>query len=389
MIDLLYNGILGAIVLLWVLSLRAKGMGNLIAVLKRWAPAITLCLWAVFVIFAVWYALNFDSFEDMHDIDDAVETAVLSANNGINPYEEFVVPRFKDKYYVGVGWALGPYNYMPVDLLTYIAVDSALGFLGAPLWFVVANMIFAGLAMCLLRDLTRTPWLPFIPLAGTVMLFYSMDNASLTLLLMTGSIYVLNRVENHAEALSLIIMGLAVLTKVYAAIPFLVMLLFFIQSSAVTRNWRRVIEIVLAACISGAVALLVMLPFGISNVLDAAVFFHTSESSRVGTSSGGTLLSELALGSPYFALIGVGLTVVAVALGLWARSLGDRVILVIVTFLLVAVKSSLAPLTVAGLFLALRMNEMADDRRSLSSSPSSSDTDVSTDGSKTAASSDR
>ncbi|GEM_PF-2858218 len=379
MIDIFYNGILGGIILLWVFTLRAKGMGRVIAYLKRLSPAITLCLWAIFVVFAIWYVLNFDSFEDMHDIDDAVEAAVVNADYGINPYEDYVVPRFKGKYFVGVDWTLGPYNYMPLDLLVYIGVESAIGFLDAPIWFVVANMVFAGVAMLMLRDLTSAPWLPFIPLAGTVMLFYSMDNASLTLLFMTCSVYALRKVKGFAEAISLIIMGLAVLTKIYAAIPFLVMLLYFIQSSAAARDWRKLAGVVLAAGVSGVFALLVMMPFGISSVLDAAVFFHTSEASRVGTSSGGTLLSEIALENPYFALIGAGLTAAAVVVGFWCRNMNDRVMLVVVTFLLIAVKSSLAPLTVAGLFLGLRMSEMADERRPSSDSPSSSGTEAVSD----------
>ena len=373
MIDILYNGIFLAIVLLWVLSLRSRGLGRVVAVLKRWAPAITMALWVVFAAFLVWYVLNFEHFEEIHDIDDAVETAVLSATSDINPYEEYVIPRFKGKYWIGVDWTLGPYNYMPLDLVVYIVAEAALGFLGAPYLFVAANMLFAGLAMVLLRDLTRTPWLPFVPLAGTVVLFYSMDNASLTLLLMTGSIFVLHKVEDHAEPLALIIMGLAILTKVYAAIPFLVMLLYFSQSSAASREWRRLAEVAVATGIVAAVALLVMLPFGVDNVLEAAVFFHTSDDSRVGTSSGGTLLSEIALESQYFALIGAGLTVAAVVAGLWARSMNDRVMLVMVTFLAIAVKSSLAPLTVAGLFLALRMNEIREEKRASGGPPSAVD----------------
>lgn len=361
----------------------------MIAVLKRWSLVITVLLWLVFLVFVAWYVLNFESFEDMHDIDDAVETAVASANSGINPYEELVVPRFKEKYYVGVGWTYDLYNYMPLDLLTYIGAEAALGFLGVPIWFVVTNMVFAGLAMCLLRDLTDTPWLSFIPLAGTVMLFYSMDNASLTLLLMTGSVYVLQRLDEHAEAMSLVLMGLAVLTKIYAAIPFLVMLIFFLQSSTVARNWRKFGEVVVAAAVCGVVALMVMLPFGVSNVLDAAVFFHTSEETREGTSTGGTLLGEIAMGSEYFALIGVGACVAAVIAGLWARNMTDRVMLAIVAFLLIAVKSSLAPLTVAGLFLALRMNEVAKQRRGSSGTAASSDSEAAHGKPKATAAGDR
>lgn len=362
MIDIFYNGILVAIVLVWVLGLRVRRFGRLIALLRSWGPALTVSLWAVFVIFLAWYALNFDHFAEIHDIDDAVEAAVSNTNNGINTYEESVVPRFKGKYAVGVDWAMGPYNYMPLDLIVYIGAEAVFGALGSPEWFVAANLVFAGLAMVLLRDIMRSPWMPYIPIAGVVMLFYSMDNASLTLLLMTASAYVLHRVKWHPEALALVIMGLAVLTKVYAAIPFLVLLIFLVQSSVSARDWRRLSETALAAGISAAVAVLVMLPFGISNVLDAAVFFHTSVESRAETSAGGTLLSELLLGSEYFAIIGAGLTLVAVVVGMWARSLNDRVVLASVAFLMIAVKSSLAPLTVAGLFLALRLRELADER---------------------------
>jgi hypothetical protein len=389
LIDIFYNGILGGIVLLWVLTLRAKGMGRVIAYIKRLSPAITLCLWAVFVIFALWYVLNFDSFEDMHDIDEAVEAAVVNVDYGINPYEEYVVPRFRGKYFIGVDWTLGPYNYMPLDLFVYVGADAVLGSLGTTVWFVVANMAFAGLAMYMLREITRAPWLPFLPLAGTVMLFYSMDNASLTLLLMTGSMYAYQKLKSHAEPVSLLIMGLAALTKVYAAIPFLVMLLFFVQSSAISKNWRRLSEVALATGISAAVALLIMMPFGISSVLDAAVFFHTSEASRVGTSSGGTLLSAIALDSPYFALMGAGLTLAAVIIGLWMRNLNDRVMLVVVTFLLIAVKSSLAPLTVAGLFLGIRVSEVAEERRSSTGLQPSPREDAAAEAPKTVAAAER
>lgn len=382
MIDILYNGILAAIVLIWILSLRVKRLGRLIAALKRWGPAITVCLWVVFVAFAVWYAFNFDQFEDMHDIDEAVGTAVASVGDGVNPYEEYVVPRFKTKYTADVEWTLGPYNYLPFDLLTYAAAESVLGQLGSPGWFVVCNMIFAGLAMLLLRDMVRAPWLAYVPMAGTVMLFYSLDNASLTLLLMTASMYALQRSRRHPEALALVLMAFAVLTKVYAAVPFLVMLLFFLQSSASAKDWRRLSEVVAAAGISAVIAILLMLPFGTSNVLDAAVFFHTSDEARIGTSAGGTLLGEVAIESQYFAVMGFALTAGAVVAGLWVRNLNDRVMLAVTTFLIVAVKSSLAPLTVAGVFLALSVREKADARAAARASTTDSGSAVSSQATK-------
>lgn len=362
MIDLFYNGLIAIMVLLWVTGIRARKFGRVIAILKSRGLMIAAFLWAVFLVFSAWYLLNFDHFAEIHDIDDAVDAAVVNTNDGVNTYEEYVIPRFEGRYVADVEWAMGPYNYLPLDLLVYMGSKAVLGGLGSPEWFAVVNLIFTGFAMFMLRDMVRARWLSFAPLAGTVMLFYSMDNASLTLLLMTSSVYALLRFRWHPEAIGLILMGLAVLTKVYAAIPFLVMLLYLLQSSYSARDWRRLTGVIASAGLCAVVALLVMLPFGISNVLDAAVFFHTSADARAQTSAGGTILSEVLLENEHFALLGALLTIVAVVVGLRLRSLNDRVMLAMLAFLMIAVKSSLAPLTVAGLFLALRLRELADER---------------------------
>jgi hypothetical protein len=145
------------------------------------------------------------------------------------------------------------------------------------------------------------------------------------------------------------------MTKIYAILPFAVLVLFDLQANVVARNIRKTAEVLVAVAISAAIALLLMLPFGVSNVLDAAVFFHGSEAARVGTSTGGTLLSELAFASDYYVEITVAALAAALFAGLLLRNMNDRVLLVTVVFLLVAIKSSLAPLTVAGVFLALRL----------------------------------
>jgi hypothetical protein len=58
------------------------------------------------------------------------------------------------------------------------------------------------------------------------------------------------------------------------------------------------------------------------------------------------------------------------------RSLNDRVLLTAVVFLLVSVKSSLAPLIVMGIFLMLRLKEISDARVN-GPSPRASEPDVS------------
>jgi hypothetical protein len=354
-LDLFYNGILVVIVSIWVIGLRSAGMGRLVAALKKRATLITVLAWIAFIAFAVSFVLYFSYFEEIHDIDNAVEAAVTSLENGVNPYEEYVVPRFKGKYAPNPAWSMGPYNYLPLDLMVYVGAHETLGFLGTPVWFVVANLVFSGAALYLLRRITDVGWLSFAPFAGIVMLFYSFDNASLTLLFMIASVYARNRSKFHPEAMSIILMSLAMMTKIYAILPFAVLVLFDLQANVVAKNIRKTAEVLVAVALGAVIALLLMLPFGVSNVLDAAVFFHGSEAARVGTSTGGTLLSELTFASDYY----VEITVIALAAtlfaGLMLRNLNDRVLLVTVVFLLVAIKSSLAPLTVMGVFLALRL----------------------------------
>jgi len=358
----LYNGILAILVLIWLLGFRSKRTGGIVAFLRRYGTPITVLLWVLFVAFGAWYILNFSYFEEIHDIDDAVDMAVGSVVDGTNPYEEFVVPRFKGKYSPVVEWTFGPYNYMPLDLVTYVGANSVLGWLGSPEWFVVTNLVFSGIAMYLLRNLTRVSLISFVPIAGTAMLFYSMDNASLTLMLMVLSLWALDSKHKYSSEMAIFVMGLATLTKVYAGLPLAVMFLFEAEKRFRKPDWACVKRLALTVCAVVVIAAVLMLPFGVNHVLEAAVFFHASEESRVGTSIGGTLLSEMAPGSDLFVYIAVAVVLSALIGSFLLPNMNDRVMLVMISFLLVVVKSSLAPLTVPGIFLAIRLREIADER---------------------------
>lgn len=364
MIDIFYNGILAGIVLMWVIGSRRAYMGRVVSLLKQHLLAVSVVFWIVFLVFAFVFVTNFDYFDRIHDIDEAVETAAVSFEEDINPYEEYVIPRFKTRYVPGVAWTLGPYNYLPIDLFVYTGYYEALGWLGSPEWFVVTNLIFSGIAFAVLRQMLNSAWIVYTPIAGTVMLFYSFDNASLTLLLIVLSMYVYTRARWHPGPIAILLMALATLTKVFAAIPLIILVLFELQKSISARRWRLAAEVVAASAVGAVLAVLVMLPFGIQNVLDSAVFFHTSEELRIGTSCGGTLLSEIALGSEYYSMISGAIVFASLVVGMRMRSLNDRVLLTTVFFLLVSVKSSLAPLIIAGVFLMLRLKEMSAARES-------------------------
>ena len=371
MIDAFYNGILLTIVLVWLIGLRSRGFGRLFATLARHMTVITVLLWVLFLSFASAFVLQFGYFEDIHDIDEAVDAATHALLDGVNPYTDEVVPRFTEKYSPPPVFATGPYNYMPLDLIVYTCLQFSIGGLGAPVWFVLANLAFSAVAMYVLSRLLGATWKVFVPLAGTVMLFYSFDNASLTLLLMVLAVYVREKGSWHPGASSIFIMGLATLTKIYAALPLAVLLLFDIQRSLGSRNWRKAVEVLTAAAAAAVIAIVVMYPFGVSNVLDAALFFHTSADARADTSAGGTILAEIASLSPLYAWVSAALVGMALIVAFWVRDPYDRVLLVTVVFLLVSVKSSLAPLTVAGLFLMLRLRDLAAARRAGASVKSS------------------
>lgn len=362
MIDIFYNGILAGLLLMWVVGSRRIYVGRVISALKRHMVAVSAFFWLAFVLFAVVFVTNFEYFDRIHDIDEAVEAAVVSHEDGINPYEEYVIPRFKTRYVPGVDWALGPYNYLPLDFAVYIGSYAAFGWLGSPEWFVVTNLLLSAAAFAVLRVLLKTEWIAYAPLAGIVMLFYAFDNASLTLFLMVMAMYAYMRVQWRPGVVAIFLMSLATLTKIFAAIPLIILVLFELQKHTFQRNWRNVAWTVGVAAGSAAIAVLVMLPFGIQNVLDAAIFFHTSEELRVGTSCGGTLLSEIALGSEYYSMISAAFVFASLIVGMKLRSLNDRVLLTTVVFLLVSVKSSLAPLIVVGVFLMLRLREISDAR---------------------------
>ena len=360
-IDPFFSGILASIVLLWVLGVRGVFLGRMASAIKRHLVPVSVLLWAALLVFAALFILYFDYFDDIHDIDEAVQAAVKNFISGGNPYEEYVVPRFQGKYAPSVTWTYGPYNYLPLDLIAYVGIHEVIGWLDAPVWFVLANLALSGAAFVVLRRIIGTDWVIYAPIAGIVMLFFAFDNVSLTLLLMVLSMYAYKHARRHNAALAIVLMGLATLTKVFAGIPLVVLILFELQKGLKARDWRAVGAVAGSSAASAGIALLVMLPFGVMAVLDAAVFFHASEELREGTSVGGTLLSEILQGSEYYSMISAGIVFAALLVGMRIRNLNDRILLTIMAFLLVAIKSSLAPLTVAGLFLILRLKEKSDE----------------------------
>ncbi len=360
MFDLLFNGFLFFMVAIWIIGLvKHRSLAGFTGSLKRHSRRLVpILVWALFIGLCMSYVVWFSEFSDMHDIPEAVDSAVVDFTHGGNPYVDKVVPRFDTKYGENTKVDNWTYNYLPVDLLVYTGLHGAFGILGSPLWFVVSNLLLWTAAFAVFYESVPIKLRGYIPFAGTCAIFYSFDNAALTALLIVGSVYCLKKLRpGRAEVASIILMGLAVMTKAFAVVPFIVLLLWLMEDRLRVRNFVQSTKVALAAVSAACIGLAIMLPFGVLNVLNSAVFFHMSTENRAGTSVGGTVLAELAMGSPYFAYVAVAIVAIAVLACFKFHSLNDRIILASVAFSLISIKSSLALLIVPALFLVLRVRE--------------------------------
>ena len=332
---------------------------RLVRYARAHAKAFLVVIWAAFLIFAGAYCVYFDQLTKMHDIPNAVQAAIVSQENSTNPYNHNVIPRFDSRYSASVSITYGPYNYLPLDLDVYTICERVLGFLGMPIWFVVTNLMFSAAAFFLLNRILDARWRFYAPLAGIVMLFYSFDNVSLTLLLIVASIYVYSRQGKYNRVFAIVLMGLAVMTKIHAIVPFVVLVMFELQRVVLSKDRKVFLEISTGVAASCAIGATLMMPFGIWNVIKSAVLFHADVISRSGTSYGGTLLTELHLASSGYTLVVLAMVMGALVSSLCFRCLADRMMLVSIVFLLVSVKSSQALLIVPGVFLALKITYLA------------------------------
>ncbi|MCU0859426.1 MAG: hypothetical protein MUE55_02420 [Thermoplasmata archaeon] len=364
--DWLYNILIVVIALIWLVDAKYTGVLSRLVKRRPSRKVLATVLWICFLFSASVFAAGYDYFERSHDVDDAVEAAADAFLDGTNPYVEPVVPRFAEMgHFVLIGdqadgdilWAYGPYNYLPLDLLFYSSCYGALGWLGSPTWFVLVNVVLAAASMYVLNLRFRADWLMFAPAAGMVVVFLAFDNSALTLLLMVVALHLRDRSKVLPHELSLLVLGLATLTKIFAAIPLAVVLIHDLQTRVRVRDISALLRTAGAVVACGALALVVLVPFGVSDVLDSTVFIYSSGETREDRPMGGTLLSELMPDSPYYSVISIAAIGVTLLLGLRLKSINDRVLLVSLAFLAVSVKSTLAPFVVPALFLSLRVWE--------------------------------
>ena len=387
MIDIVYNLLILALVVVWMFKAKFQRISASALWLRKHRIAVLVALWILFSLYVAYNVMNFHYLTEVTDVDDAVDAAVVNMLNGTNVYKEPVVPRFNEMGHfslIGGGdhkptWSYGPYHYLPLDLIVYAGMYKLLGSVGMPLWFLLANVVFSSIGMYLLWGALKSDWRYYVPVAGMVVLFLSLTNTSLTLLLICAAVRVREEPLAQREYLSLVLFGLASLTKIFAIVPFAVLALYGVRSSIYERDWNRFGRILATLGICAGIATVLLVPFGVANVINSTVFVWSAGSASGDTPPvGGSLLGELIPGNEFYPLVSMGCVLAALVLSLRFRWPVDRVLLVFVVLLLVIAKSSYSPLLLTWLFLTLRIRDRSLEcpKRSAVSREPMSDTGI-------------
>ena len=376
MFDIVYNMVILGVVVVWLLGTRSGRASRWSRRGEKRLVPVAIVFWILLALVLAYYILSFNHIAATTDVDDAVQAAVTNFLHGGNPYREPVVPRFAQlgHYNVLLGnsegagsvWSYGTYNYLPLDLLVYSFAYLGLHFLGSPLWFVLANVAFASVALFLVYRVIRPDWRYFAPVAGIVILCLSFNNTSLTLLFIAGGVYARQRSQTHKETMTVVLLVLATLTKAFAAIPLLAFVLYDIQTEISDKNRKKLFETSVVLGSLGACSLALVAFFGFSPVLDSTVLAYATGNTVESVPVGGTLLIGLIPGNQYYGLIAFVSVVTAIAIGLRFENAYDRVLLPMVMLVLVTSQMSYSPLSIAILYLVVYLEDLADAGSQLS-----------------------
>lgn len=310
----------------------------------------------LFVILSSAFVLFFDHFEDSHDIDNAVDAATGHFLRGGNPYADEVVPRFPEIYHGSARMLVnGTYNYLPLDLLIYSGMKQVFSFLGTPYWFIAANGIFAAIAGFFYWRMTRLNPLILFPVAASIFIVFSFDNVCLTSVFILAGMMLFYKPERTGNEmlLALLLFGLASLTKILAVVVLATFILVYAQLAIRGRS-KGFASLTAVYCMGMlGIALAIIAPFGVNNVIDSTIFFHADPALRIDTAMGGTPLYHLLGESGLFLPVFIGATAVALALSLRFGDILDRILFVEMIFLMILITASHSALVIPAILLSL------------------------------------
>jgi hypothetical protein len=97
---------------------------------------------------------------------------------------------------------------------------------------------------------------------------------SLTLMLVMISMYLFSSRGEKNRILAILVMGLAMMTKIQAIIPFGVLVLSELERVFRVKDGHMLLQTSAGLATSGVISAALMVPFGFWNVMKSAVLFH-------------------------------------------------------------------------------------------------------------------
>ena len=208
------------------------------------------------------------------DVQIAMTGAIQAFLNGKNPFYYTVVPHVL-LFPSGIKkLVMGTYNYGPIDLLSYsIGYIIFHPFVGSPWWLYFSNLLLLVGIYLVIRSLIALPDLiKIIPFMIIFSIFLG-DNVLLMCFFLSLAWYVhLKSNYRYKSVLVTFLITLGILTKLFVAFVLLGYFIYIFRT-----NLKLWIINAISVTITG---FLVIIPFGILNVIKSIFIFHVDLSVR-------------------------------------------------------------------------------------------------------------
>ena len=316
-IDVIVNFFLPIMILVWIFfNFYFKNNKGNVARHKFF----TIILWIIFIILLIFFIKYYSLLKELHDIDDAIEGAVKGFLEGKNPYKEEIVPRFAGFVNGQPIMKNSTFNYPPTSLLTYSLSYILLHPIINEFWYPITNIIF-GMTVFLIFCITfpEIKKQDAFPIFASLSMLFIFDNIMLSLLFVSIAFYfIINK--KHFPALLFLFIGATV--KFAGLIMLSVFFLYILQ------KFREIKCLLTFIIIALAISLIMVIPFGIYNVVYSTIFYFSDISIRSQSSIyGGTLLVYLMGNSPYFAIVSNACILLLIISSLFIENLYSRLFL--------------------------------------------------------------
>ena len=205
------------------------------------------------------------------DVDNAMAGAIQAFFiKGLNPYMTNVSPHI---FILSSGTytIYGPYNYGPIDLICYgIGYLLFSPFVGNSWWLFISNVVLSMiLYLGIIRNMIHLPDRMIIGPYILVTSFFLQDNVFLMVIFLALALWVQLRITNNVKyPLIIFILTLGVFTKLYLAFVLLGYFVYVFKSN--------IKFLVINSIVSVFTAIIVMIPFGISNVIKSIFIFQVN-----------------------------------------------------------------------------------------------------------------